>query len=69
MMATQLQLDQARAAYHSLMTGKSPKVVIDQNGERVEFVAANASKLLAYIQTLEIALGGTRTNRPMRPYF
>ncbi len=68
-MATQQQLDQARAAYHNLMTGQAPKVVVDQNGERVEFVAANASKLLAYIQQMEGQLTGVRTHRPMRPFF
>lgn len=68
-MATQQQLDQARAAYHNLMTGKLPRVVVDQNGERVEFNAANSSKLLAYIQQLENELTGVRTNRPMRPFF
>lgn len=68
-MATQLQLDEARAAYHQLMTGKLARVVVDQNGERVEFTATSASKLLAYIQQLEVELGGVRTNRPMRPFF
>jgi predicted regulator of Ras-like GTPase activity (Roadblock/LC7/MglB family) len=68
-MATQLQLDQARAAYHALMTGQMAEVVVDQNGERIHFVKANAGKLLAYIQQLEVALGGAITNRPMRPFF
>ena len=68
-MATTEQLNQAESAYHDLMTGKSPKVVVDQNGERVEFVPANASKLLAYIQQMRIELTGVRTNRPMRPFF
>jgi hypothetical protein len=68
-MATQLQLDQARAAYHALMTGTMAKVVVDQNGERVEFTTTTSSKLLAYIQQLEVALGGAITNRPMRPFF
>ncbi len=50
-------LNDARKAYHALMTGTSPRVVVDQNGERVEFTAANGPKLYAYIQQLEMQLG------------
>lgn len=42
----------ARAAYHNLMTGGAPRVVVDQNGERVEYTPANRSALKAYIQEL-----------------
>jgi hypothetical protein len=53
-MATNAELlADARAAYHSLMTGTSARVVVDQNGERVEYTAANAARLMAYIQYLE----------------
>lgn len=45
-------LTDARAQYHDLITGKAPRVVVDQNGERVEFVAANSQKLYLYIQQL-----------------
>lgn len=45
-------LTDARVAYHDLITGKAPRVVIDQNGERVEFVATNSQKLYLYIQQL-----------------
>lgn len=55
--ATQAMLTEARKAYHALMTGTSPRVVVDQNGERVEFTAANGPKLYAYIQQLEMQLG------------
>lgn len=51
-MATSDDLIEARAAYHELMTGKSARVVVDSNGERVEFVAANSQKLYLYIQQL-----------------
>lgn len=47
------QLTEARSAYHDLMTGKAARVVVDQNGERVEFVAMNSQKLYLYIQSLE----------------
>lgn len=53
-MATlQQRLDEAEAAYHDLMLGQSARVVLDQNGERVEFTAANAARLYAYIQSLK----------------
>lgn len=45
-------VDSARQEYRRLVTGKAVRVVVDQNGERVEFTAANASRLLSYIQTL-----------------
>lgn len=47
------QLTEARAKYHELITGQAPRVVVDQNGERVEFVTANSQKLYLYIQSLE----------------
>lgn len=57
LIATQALLDEARKAYHALMTGTSPRVVVDSSGERVEFTAANASKLYNYISELELKLG------------
>ena len=47
------QLADARSAYHSLMTGTAARVVVDQNGERVEFAVANRGALAAYILELE----------------
>lgn len=55
--AKALQLKDARDAYHSLMTGTMARVIVDQNGERVEFTAANQTKLAAYISQLEIEIG------------
>lgn len=52
----QALLKDAKAKYHAVMTGTSPRVVVDQNGERVEFSAANADKLAAYVRALELAL-------------
>jgi len=51
------QLDEARAAYHSLNTGTMPRVVVDQNGERVEFTAANRANLYRYVMELEAKCG------------
>ena len=53
-MATkQEMLTAAQSAYHDLMIGVSARVVVDQNGERVEYTAANAIRLQAYISKLE----------------
>lgn len=51
------QLAEAEAAYHSLQIGGSARVVVDQNGERVEFSAANRQGLYAYIMQLKSQLG------------
>lgn len=52
-------LQQAKAAYHSLLTGKAAVVLVDQNGERVEFRPANVNQLRSYIKDLEAQLGVT----------
>jgi hypothetical protein len=65
-MATNAELlADAKAALHKLMTGTAAKVFVDQNGERIEYVAANANRLSAYIAELE-RLVGTRTSGPLR---
>jgi membrane protease subunit (stomatin/prohibitin family) len=58
-LAVQARLDEAVAAYHQLTTGQSARVVVDQNGERVEFVAANSAKLASYITSLRMQLAPT----------
>lgn len=45
-------LAEARKAYSQLVLGGAVRVVVDQNGERVEFTAANRQSLNQYIQTL-----------------
>lgn len=54
---TMQMLTEAQNAYHALLTGRSARVVVDQNGERVEFTAARKADLAAYIQQLQVALG------------
>lgn len=64
------QLEAAKTAYHNLMIGKSVRVAVDMNGERVEYTAANAGKLKAYIDELEIQIAGTNRGRgPMTAFF
>jgi hypothetical protein len=50
------KLTDARNAYHTLMTGSQARVVVDQNGERVEFTAARKGDLYTYIMSLESQL-------------
>ncbi len=51
------RLKEAELAYHALMTGSSARVVVDQNGERVEFTSARKTDLYNYIASLQQALG------------
>jgi hypothetical protein len=51
------RLADATTAYHQLMTGRLAATVVDQNGERVSFTAANADLLKAYIDDLKSQLG------------
>ena len=64
-------LNDARAKYHDVVTGTSARVFVDQNGERVEYTAANADRLKAYIAGLEQILGITPmyARAPMRVMF
>lgn len=51
------RLSEAETAYHRLQTGVSARVIVDQNGERVEFNGTTAGRLAAYIQDLKRQLG------------
>lgn len=53
------KLVQAEQAYHDLMVNGSVRVVVDQNGERVEYTAVNAAKLLQYITDLRALIAGS----------
>lgn len=51
--AIKTKLDEALAAYHRLATGESVRVIVDTDGSRLEYNAANRSALYAYIQKLQ----------------
>lgn len=51
------RLAEAEQALHDLLIGGHARVMVDSNGERAEFTAANASRLRAYIEELKLALG------------
>lgn len=62
------KLAEAEAAYHRLMTGQSARVVVDQNGERVEFTAINVNRLAEYIASLKKQIDGKQSG-PARVWF
>lgn len=60
-------LADAQVKYHALMTGTAVVKIRDQNGEEVTYNTASATKLLAYIQSLQDQLNPCRRiNGPMR---
>lgn len=61
-MATQSELDSARAALHDLMTGKRVATV-QKDGRRVEFTATSVADLKKYIAELEVQIGTTSRRR------
>lgn len=63
------RLAEAQAAYHSLMLGGQVKVVVDQNGERVEYQQSSIPKLVGYIATLQSQLGIGCPAGPMNVWF
>lgn len=60
MATTAQKLEEARLARHKLVTGQLARVFMDQNGERVEFVATNIAQLDRYIASLEAEVAGLR---------
>lgn len=71
-----IQLAEAEAAYQRLMVGKQPRVIVDSNGERLEFTAVSADKLRQHVQELQRRVGalsgcagGPMMTRPIRFLF
>lgn len=62
-------LKEAKAAYHELLTGQAAVVLVDSNGERVEYRPANVNQLRSYIRDLEAQLGTATPSGPMRLVF
>lgn len=50
------RLTAARVSYDLIMTGKSVKRFVDQNGEQVEYNPANVTLLAQYIRELDECL-------------
>ncbi|MGU3665817.1 gpW family head-tail joining protein [Methylobacterium sp. A49B] len=64
-MATQAMLDEARAAYHTLMT-RGGLVKLRHYEREMVYKAADPAQLLAYIGRLEAALGVPLTQATLR---
>lgn len=63
------RLTDAQNAMHQLRTGQVARVFVDQNGERIEYMATSAAGLRAYIIELQTALGlSTGIVGPMTPW-
>lgn len=70
----QQRLSAAQTAYHDLLLGAAVREVLDQNGERITYTAANRDALRAYIADLEAQIAaanssGTRSRAPLIPFF
>jgi len=63
------RLAEAEAAYHKIQIGESVRVFVDQNGERIEYKAANLDKLAAYIAQLRRQCNINAQKGPMRITF
>ena len=65
-MATiQERLDEAKAAYHALLTGQAVVEVRDQSGDMIRYSQANRTALKAYIAELENQTGAKSVAPPM----
>ena len=63
-------LREAEAAYHDLLIGVSVRVVVHQNGQRMEYSPASRGALAAYIAELKRQLDPVAmAPRPMRVFF
>ena len=62
-------LTEAENAYHQLMLGTKASVLVDSNGERVEYQRAESAKLSAYIAELRRQLGQSTVIGPARVLF
>lgn len=67
-MSQSVRLAQAEEALHNLVTGQMARVVVDQNGDRVEFTMTNVADLRAYIASLRVGTLG-QANQPLRFLF
>lgn len=59
------RLTEAENALHQIMLGQGARVYVDQNGERVEYFAANAGRLRQYIYELKVLLGQVTPSGPL----
>lgn len=65
-MTTQQRLEEARSAYHELMTGTAT-VSITKNNRQVQFNQTNKRDLKDYITQLEFDLNGMSSSKRRGP--
>ena len=51
--ALKIKIAKLEQNYEDIISGRAVKRFVDQNGEQVEYTAANSSKLLDYINALK----------------
>lgn len=51
--AIRVRITKLESQYDDLLSGKAIRRFVDQNGEQVEYTAANVSRLLAFINELK----------------
>lgn len=68
-MTNQEKLAEAEAALHDLTLGNSVRVLVDQNGERIEYTAASRGKLAQYVAELRKLTGVQVVTGPLMVYF
>lgn len=60
------RLAEAEEAMHQLQLGLQARVFVDQNGERIEYTAANRTQLRSYIERLRFICDPSSQSRPLR---
>lgn len=54
-------LNEAYAAQQAVALGQTPRILVDQNGERIEYGPTNMATLTKWIAYLEVKAGVTTT--------
>lgn len=73
--ALQARIDALTTDYEDVLAGRKARVLVDQNGERIEYNGANALRLSNYIEVLKkqyrTDCKGCRLpiTRPIVPFF
>jgi hypothetical protein len=62
--ALKARIDRLEKAYEDVVSGNSARVLVDQNGERIEFTSANAPRLYTYIHGLKKDYGSSCELKP-----
>lgn len=61
--AIRARITKLEGQYDDILSGRAIKRFVDQNGEQIEYTAANAEKLLAFINSLKAMIDGCFARR------